>query len=160
MKRPDAESHLWFSGGVIWKKEGNDLYFLLQGNTSTNPRYGFDTQVKFPGGGNNEHPEDITPIHTLRREIMEETNLRIKDDADLPVLCEIPKLWGYKQFFYLIHESAIESMEDLRKEVKYDEDSRLDPPTWVHVSEAKLAVYKTHQPPLAQAIREIDLMGW
>ena len=64
----------WWAGALIWMRKGRKIYFLVQDVENLNPYYPNDTETKvlFPGGRSEDHPEDITPLDTLRRELLEE----------------------------------------------------------------------------------------
>ncbi len=132
----------WYSGAIIWKVEDGVLKFLVFWSWSTNRRYMKQgALLKFPGGKNRDHPEDLTPIDTLFREIPEELSekgrprLVIRPGAN-PVLVRVrsvssdrgPQHEHYK-YFYLLHESDL--VGDIRTGYATDGNSEMGPPMWL-----------------------------
>ena len=145
----------WFSGAMIWDKIDGVHSFLLQEALTINPEYPQIRQVKFAGGTNKEHSEDRNPEDTLRRETKEELWLRLKHSASLPNPLVIPK-FEHEQFFFLLNVDSFRG--DIRNEVIYDEESRLEIPKWVSYLEAKKVIYSTHLTPLEYALRRLGLV--
>ena len=146
----------WFAGAVIYKWENELLYLLVQTSRSVDWRYSsLPPQVKFPGGTNIGHPEDGGPVDTLKREVKEETGMRL----DAPkYLCDLPENRdGIRRWFYL---SAIEDcVGELRREEILDGSDILSSPYWVRVDHLSRMLFRTHLIPLRRAIRYFGLVG-
>src|SRR5947209_3856765 len=79
-KQLERRCSMAWIGAVIYKIEKEELYFLVQDSESTLHKYsGNGVQTKFPGGSNEDHPDERDPLQTLVRELEEETWLKLKN---------------------------------------------------------------------------------
>lgn len=130
-----------FSGLLIWR-DGDDgrEYLVIEYDS------GEGTQIKFPGGTNEDHPGE-TALETVHRECRSETNLVMPTDPMLiwstkPTRNRDGGGTHQKHFFLIRFENCAGEM---RTDPLKDDADRLSPPFWrtkeeliVHVNEGGL----------------------
>lgn len=154
----------YFAGGVIYRKGPNGLELLAVTVKTTEARFQDQKpQVKFPGGTNDGHPEDRGVLDTLRREIEEETGLRVKKEARLEMIYyEKLKADPFRQRpphfkeFYLVSFDECEG--ELRSEESRGTDTMVSVPRWYEVDELKWVLYRTHQKALLHTLDHLSCM--
>lgn len=145
-----AESH--FAGIIITQMGEDGTEYLVVEYDSGN-----GTQVKFPGGTNNGHPNE-TVLETLKRECEEETGLI----PEFPS-CVSPIFVGtvggdgggkHRKYFFTVDISQCRG--SVRTSPKVDDGDKLSPPFWrtkkellVHVKDGGL--FWSHRPALHNA---------
>lgn len=144
----------WFAGAVIYRMGLSGIEFLVIDCRSTNPRYrGKPMQTKFVGGTEEGHLlEDVTILGTLRRELTEETDLRLPEGYS-PMLIHSESLPGHLKNFYLIPFSDL--IGTIRTEEKTIEDDQMSKPYWIDSQTACRLLFRSHQPALIKAIDHI-----
>ncbi len=111
-------------------------------------------QTKFPGGTNDGHP-DTGPLDTLRREVEEETGLKIKFGAKIMMIHrEQPNSSHFKEFF-LVPFTDCEG--ELLNRSTQGTDTKVSAPRWVKLDEVGRELYGSHQRPLMSALRREEL---
>lgn len=144
-----------FAGIIIWQDgEDGEEYLVIEYDS------GSGTQIKFPGGTNNDHPgEDM--LTTLKRECAEETGLTPNiSSLPAPVFSHEVGPHGdrhVKQFFK-IHVGHCTG--ELRTMPKVDDGDKLSPPFWRTARELLVRVdsgglFWSHREPLKEALKEI-----
>ncbi len=142
----------WFSGAIIWKVEGGELMFLVQESQSIGKHETLDEiQTKFPGGVNRDHPSDKTPLYTLKREIMEEIYMMVKDGVEPERFYTSVSTDSHRKFFFLVPFNSLEG--ELRTEGIKDGRTYLYPPRWANASGIK--VYRTHRRAAREAFKKL-----
>ncbi len=147
----------WFAGAVIYRvNEKGVLEFMVMDCKSTDPKYaGKPMQTKFVGGTEDGHlTEDVTVLGTLRRELTEETDMRIPEN-DPFVLIHSDNLPGHFKNFYLIAFDTLEGV--LRSEPKTIEYDWMSKPYWVDYQTACRVLFRTHQPALIKAHDRLEV---
>jgi len=106
-------------------------------------------QTKFVGGTEENHEnEDRGILHTLRRELTEETDMILPMHITPVLLCSV-ELPGHMKNFYEIEFLDLEG--SLRIVEKTIEGDWMSVPDWLPFNEAKYRLYKTHQPALMKS---------
>lgn len=143
-----------FSGVVLVRTNGTRPQVLIQEYIYHNT-----TQIKFPGGTNENRPGE-NPTVTANREFLEETGLLLNDE--LVLIFEDRSIPGHAKFFYL----AANAEGEVRTRLKEDDgEEDLLPPTWVDVDKALITtIYHTHKPALRKAMSHMaqknEDWGW
>jgi 8-oxo-dGTP pyrophosphatase MutT (NUDIX family) len=127
------------AGVVVYKLENGTLYFLVQGVESLDPRFlHLGIQNRFPGGSNEDHPEE-DPFATAKRECEEETHLHISSSYEPDLIRQSQGSGPRKKFFYLVPFDKVEG--DLRTEPIMDGKDILHVPQWKSGTEISQGVY-------------------
>ncbi len=147
----------WWAGAIIWKREADGLYFLVQDARNINPKYrASHLQTKWPGGKKRHGPKEKKQYRTALRELEEELGLVWRAGTCPYLLHTYMKEKGHKMFFYLMEFSGFEGT--LRTEEVSDTSSRLFPPHWVKAEEAGRYLIASHQGALLKALQYFGLM--
>jgi 8-oxo-dGTP pyrophosphatase MutT (NUDIX family) len=104
------------------------------------------TQTKFPGGTNKDHPEDDTPLRTALRELFEETGLQLKQGAQFLYTIYNSKK-GWSSFYFVFREEDFEGQ--MYAEGRWDGKDWLSAPYWISNKDHR-RIYKTQQSVLYQ----------
>ncbi len=150
----------WFSAAVIWKEVDGIIYFLVQDMWPSHLVRRVPEQVKFPGG--KMVPGEANPTVTLKREVPDETGLRLKKGAKSEVVYEYERPGekpgeDHTQVFYLIPYGSFEG--ELRKQDVRDGLEVLGPPRWVPALELGRELWDSHQGALLAGLRRVGLMS-
>ncbi|MDP2651186.1 MAG: NUDIX hydrolase [bacterium] len=143
----------WFAGAVIYRDNENvERELLVMDCKSLHEKYkGRPMQVKFPGGTEEEHPEDNNVLDTLRREIVEETDLSLKDGAPMRLVhSETPNPAHFKSFYLIPIEDCEGSLRTEEKTMGYD---WMSAPYWVKADELGRTLYRSHQTALIKVLQ-------
>ncbi|MBA3732912.1 NUDIX hydrolase [Patescibacteria group bacterium] len=144
-----------WAGAIVWRFCKGRLEVLVIDSKSVDSRYSKKpTQTKFPGGGRKKRKKERTPVLTMRRELWEETGLRLKPAVvpeEIHVVVE-----NFPMFFYLIKEEDLEGK--IRMHEILDGTDRLSSPYWISDEEAIKKVFRTHQMALLKALQHLGLM--
>lgn len=140
-----------YAGAIVYAKLVDILAYVALNSRSTLPQYESQgEQVKFPGGSNRDYPDETDPWETCKRELFQETGLRVKPGVRPVIMYEVTLGNGHRKVFYII---SIEDCEgELRTEEIMDGDDRLSAPYLITEEAAREFVYETHQPALQRAI--------
>lgn len=143
----------WYAAGVIYRRVRGRLEFLVIDIIFTSERYKHTPmQTKFVGGKSNK--DDKVILDTLRREIMEETDLILRDFYTPNCIHEVNKK-THSQKFYLIPFEVLSGM--MRTEILEMEGEQLSPPYWLAVEPLGAErVFVTHQAAFNAAVKKLS----
>lgn len=135
----------WYAGAVVSRVRADGIReYLVIDTTSTLEEYAKKPMLtKFCGGTEEYHEvEDKTILHTLRRELPEESNLVLSENYQ-PVLIHTVNLPGHFKNFYDI--PFVECKGELRTEEIVIEGDRMSIPYWVTFEVADRILYGHHK---------------
>ena len=124
-----------YAGAVIYRRVGGATYVLIQ---ATQLLTGTESQrqtilSEFPGGSNEDHPEETDDLTILKRELYEELYLQMKDSVRAELIFITEENNDIQFSFYFIPFEDFDG--ELRTEKIVDGNKRLYPPVWVGVRE-------------------------
>lgn len=143
----------WFSGAIIWRiDEDGDLVFLVQDSDDRyRRRKTWRIKTRFMGGKSKDHPEDKSPLATLRRELREEAGLEIEHGL-IPQMVYSPNPEDdHQKFFFLVPFSWL--VGELRTTCLQDDNSFLFPPRWA--SATGISLFGKHRKAARAAVKRI-----
>lgn len=143
----------WFSGAIIWRiDEDGDLVFLVQDSDDRyHRRRIWKIKTRFIGGKSKDHPEDKSPLATLRRELREEAGLEI-ETGFIPQMIYSPNPENdHQKFFFLVPFSRL--VGELRATCLEDDNSFLFPPRWARA--AGISLFGKHRKAARAAVKKI-----
>lgn len=143
----------WYASAVFYKKAPSGVFvFLVMDTKSLLPKYkDHPAQTKFVGGGEKEGDRDV--LVTLRREILEETDLSLPSDFS-PELIHTDGEPEHFKNFYLIPFEALKG--ELRRTVKTMEHDKMFPPYWIGTESAKTVLFPTHRKALEKSLLKLQ----
>jgi hypothetical protein len=141
----------WYAGGIIHRViENGTRKYLVIDTRSTHPKYSSKPmQTKFCGGTEENHErEDTTILKTLHREIFEETDMQIRDGAEL-LLVQSETLPGhFKNFYDINFDDLVGKLRTTEKEIEFD---WMSVPYWVTYEQACRILFRSHQAALMKS---------
>ncbi len=141
-----------YAGAIIYRENEFDgmVELLVIDTKSLHPKYTHKPmQTKFIGGTEEGHAEeDRDMLGTLRRELTEETDLRLPEEY-VPEVIWIKEIPGHTKNFFLIPSFVL--LGELRLVEKTIDGDWMSPPYWVDFETACHRLYPTHQAPLLEA---------
>jgi len=138
-----------FTGAIVFQEGPDGMEFLVIEYDSGN-----GTQIKFPGGTNNDHLKE-KPLGTLSRETEEETGL-VPIEASLVERIYIPGSKDkppHTKLFYAIPFQTC--WGELRTLPKKDDGDYLSPPFWRTAKELEGKIFHTHVPALRAIVSKL-----
>ncbi len=139
-----------FAGGIIWRLGDEEEEFLVIEYES-----GAGKQIKFPGGTNNDRLGEEM-VATLRREVEEETQLRV---TMFKPIFQSEGPGHTKRFFLIPFELCHGNMRTLP--MRDNDGDKLSPPFWHTAKELlrdpkKGGLFYTHRSALEAAVLELE----
>ncbi len=145
----------WYAGTIIGRRNSEGALEVLVIDCSfTDPRYSHQpVQIKFPGGTEDGHEEDVNVLGTQARELTEETGLRLKQGFRPRLVYSKMIVGHFKNFYFAwLHECEGE----IRSNEMTDNGDKMSAPRWVVAQLLVPKIYPTHLAGLRAVISQFE----
>ncbi len=132
----------FFAASVIARRRHNHYEVLVEDAEYADGR----KETKFAIGGMQEAIDSGNPARTARREVEQETGLKMRDHVDPRLIHEL-EVGEHKKFFYFMWRGNFKG--SIRRKKIRDGDTILHPPVWVDLRVLLShpdTVVRTHRP--------------